>query len=203
MDGFEAIQRIRGSGNDVPIIALSAAVMDSDRMKAIRAGANDYLAKPIDLSALLLAMERLMNYGRNEHTFASPPLETPEQSAPLIFDELEGFDVQKGLEQVNNMQELYRDVLGSFLDELNGLFADLPARLTQEITDDTRRKIHTLKGIAATVGATRLTRIATVINSMLKCNHAISAELIDGLNEALMEAKKALEFFVLRKNSRK
>ena len=203
MDGFEAIQRIRDSGNDVPIVALSAAVMDSDRMKAIRAGANDYLTKPIDLSSLLMVMERLLNHDRNEHTFASPTLETQEEYSPLILDEIEGFDVKKGLEQVNNMQELYRDVLVSFLDELNGLFADLPARLSREITDDTRRKIHTLKGIAATVGATRLARMATVINSMLKCNHAISAELIDGLSEALMEAKKALESFVSRKDERK
>ncbi|MEI7945824.1 MAG: response regulator [bacterium] len=203
MDGFEAIQRIRDSGNNVPIVALSAAVMDSDRMKATRAGANDYLTKPIDFKALLMIMERLLNYSKSEHNLSSLSLETLEQSAPLIFDEIEGFDVKKGLEQVNNMQELYSDVLVSFLDELKGLFADLPTRLSREITDDTRRKIHTLKGVAATVGAIHVTRMATVINSMLKSNHAITAELIAGLSEALMEAKNSLESFVRRKDDRK
>jgi CheY-like chemotaxis protein len=203
MDGFEAIQRIRDAGNDVPIVALSAAVMDSDRQKAMCAGADDYLTKPIDLSALLMTMERLLNPSGIEHVSVSPTLETQKLSAPLNFDEIEGFDVKKGLEQVNNMQELYRDVLVSFLDELNGLFADLPVRLSREITDDTRRKIHTLKGIADTVGATRLGRMATVINSLLKGNYAITAELIDGLSEALMETKEALESFVRRQADRK
>jgi PAS domain S-box-containing protein len=203
MDGFEAIQRIRDAGNAVPIVAVSAAVMDSDRMKAMRAGANDYLTKPIDFSALLITMARLLNHSAIEHTSASPNLEAREQSASLTFGEIKGFDVIKGLDQVNNMQDLYRDVLVAFLDELNGLFADLPARLSREITDDTRRKIHTLKGVAATVGATQLARLATVINSMLKDNHAITAELVSGLSDALMEAKEGLESFVSRKDNPK
>jgi HPt (histidine-containing phosphotransfer) domain-containing protein len=106
--------------------------------------------------------------------------------------------VKKGLEQVNEMQELYRDVLISFLDELNTLFADLPVVLSRAITEETRRKVHTLKGLAATVGATRLSRMATVINSALKCNHAITEDLIEGLREALSEAQAELEAFVRR-----
>lgn len=200
MDGFEAIQRIRDSGNDIPIIALSAAVMDSDRIKATRAGANDYLTKPIVFSALLTTMDRLLKHSTVDQSPAVRAFEPQDQPESLILGEIDGFDVQKGLEQVNNMQELYRDVLVSFLAELDGLFSDLPARLSRDITEDTRRKVHTLKGLAATVGATRLSRMATVINSTLKCNHVVTTELIDGLSEAMTEAKKGLESFVSRKN---
>jgi PAS domain S-box-containing protein len=195
MDGFEATKRIRDSGNDIPIVALSAAVMDSDRIKAISVGANEYLTKPIDFSELLATLERLLNHGIHKEPLAH---EHRDQSPAAIFEVLKGFDVQKGLEQVNNMQDLYRDVLSSFLEELNNLFADLPEALSQAITDETRRKVHTLKGLAATVGATRLSRMATVINSSLKCNHVITAELIDGLRETLSEAKAELEAFVRR-----
>jgi PAS domain S-box-containing protein len=199
MDGFEATKRIRDSGNDIPIVALSAAVMDSDRIKAISVGANEYLTKPIDFSELLATLERLLNHGIPKAPLA---YEHQDQSPAAIFEVLKGFDVKKGLEQVNDMQELYRDVLVSFLDELNNLFADLPAVLAQTITDETRRKVHTLKGLAATVGATRLSRMARVINSALKCNHVITEELIEGLREALSEAKAELQAFVRRAQTR-
>nr|WP_300988371.1 response regulator [Thiocapsa sp.] len=48
MDGFEATRRIRPMRPDLPIIALSAAVMEADRNDAREAGMNDHLAKPID-----------------------------------------------------------------------------------------------------------------------------------------------------------
>ncbi|RKT45115.1 response regulator [Thiocapsa rosea] len=48
MDGFEATRRIRLERPDLPIIALSAAVMEIDRNDAREAGMNGHLAKPID-----------------------------------------------------------------------------------------------------------------------------------------------------------
>jgi len=60
MDGYEATKRIRASadGISVPIIALTANVLDGDREKCIAAGMNDYLTKPLDKKALLLALQR-------------------------------------------------------------------------------------------------------------------------------------------------
>lgn len=55
MDGFEAMSRIRQQSayKDLPIIALTAKAMKGDRSKCIEAGANDYLAKPVDTDKLL------------------------------------------------------------------------------------------------------------------------------------------------------
>lgn len=53
MDGFKATQNIRMSGNPVPIILLTANAMKGEREKSLQAGADAYISKPIDWSALL------------------------------------------------------------------------------------------------------------------------------------------------------
>ncbi len=55
MDGYEAMQKIRAKPQfrQLPIIALTAKAMKGDKAKCIEAGANDYLAKPVDTDKLL------------------------------------------------------------------------------------------------------------------------------------------------------
>jgi CheY-like chemotaxis protein len=64
MDGWEATKKIRQLefGKAIPIIALTAQAMAGDEQKALAAGCDDYLAKPIvDLSVVRTKMERLLN----------------------------------------------------------------------------------------------------------------------------------------------
>jgi CheY-like chemotaxis protein len=63
MDGLSAIKLIRLNPNlaDIPIIALTALAMDSDRQKCINAGANEYISKPIKLKALTQIIQSFLN----------------------------------------------------------------------------------------------------------------------------------------------
>jgi two-component system sensor histidine kinase/response regulator len=61
MDGFEATRRIR-SGEEVgdrriPILAMTASVMDEDRNRCLAAGMDNYLTKPINLKTLDAMLE--------------------------------------------------------------------------------------------------------------------------------------------------
>ena len=64
MDGYEAMKTIRKDRRfeKLPIIALTAKAMKGDRNKCVAAGANDYLAKPVD-PAKLLSLLRVWLYG--------------------------------------------------------------------------------------------------------------------------------------------
>ena len=62
MGGLEATQIIRREiSKDLPVIALTAAVLDEDRLKCVEAGLTDFISKPLNVDSL---KEKLIKYGR-------------------------------------------------------------------------------------------------------------------------------------------
>ncbi|MDA1330786.1 MAG: response regulator [Chloroflexi bacterium] len=62
VDGWEATRRIKGDAKsgDIPVIGLSAHAMDGDREKALEAGCDEYLTKPIDDELLLATLKKFL-----------------------------------------------------------------------------------------------------------------------------------------------
>ncbi|MBL1275764.1 MAG: response regulator, partial [Ectothiorhodospiraceae bacterium] len=76
MDGLEATKYLRSSGFSIPIINLTANAMQEDRKKCFDAGADDYLAKPIDSARFYSVLAKHL---AAQHTVMPSPLN--EQSA--------------------------------------------------------------------------------------------------------------------------
>jgi DNA-binding NtrC family response regulator len=62
MDGIELLGRLREQQRDLPTLVLTAAEDTSTAVRAMRAGAADYLTKPVDLGTLLLSVERALEH---------------------------------------------------------------------------------------------------------------------------------------------
>ena len=64
MDGYEATKQIRNSGKeeiaDIPIIAMTANAFAEDRNKALQAGMNGYIAKPIDIEVMMETLRKFL-----------------------------------------------------------------------------------------------------------------------------------------------
>lgn len=81
MNGLELCQTLRAEGRPVPVLMLTAMGSPGDKVKGLRLGADDYLAKPFDYEELLARIEALLRRGREQH-----PRATTLQVADLVLD---------------------------------------------------------------------------------------------------------------------
>ncbi|WP_219507471.1 response regulator transcription factor [Nonomuraea ceibae] len=63
LDGLTACRRLRGTGNHVPVLMLTARDAVGDRVSGLDAGADDYLVKPFELDELLARVRALLRRG--------------------------------------------------------------------------------------------------------------------------------------------
>ena len=70
ISGLDLCERLRGQGVDTPILMLTAMDAVSDRVKGLRAGADDYLAKPFAFDELLARIEALLRRGSMKEDMA-------------------------------------------------------------------------------------------------------------------------------------
>ncbi|MCC3751361.1 MAG: PAS domain S-box protein [Halorhodospira halophila] len=188
MDGYEATREIRRDHPSLPILALTAAVLDSDRAGAREAGLDDHIGKPIDRQLLYQRLAYWLGESRPSSAAAdaSTPVDEGDE-ADTLPEHLPGIDQALGLRHLEGDRAFYRRLLQRFADQLDGELGQLPAALDRGETATAQRLAHTLKSTAATVGATRLAEAATAVDGCLKANEAVPEELHEAVRAALAE----------------
>jgi two-component system response regulator MprA len=83
LDGLEVCRRLRGTGDDLPILVLTARDAVSDRVAGLDAGADDYLPKPFALEELLARLRALLRRAVVDEAAAGAP------AATMRFSDLE------------------------------------------------------------------------------------------------------------------
>jgi len=188
MDGFEATRHIRKRFPDLPVVALSAAVMEADREKARQAGMNAHIAKPIYSSQLY---QILANWLESHDTEMAASFQVPVAN-PLLPASMEGFDLALGLRSADGDAVFYHKLLHRFKDQLADEFSTFPKHLKQGEGESVSRKMHILKGAAGTAGAVRLAGIAADIDQTLNEGREVTPGMCWELSKALEEAQAQL-----------
>ncbi|MCX7250943.1 MAG: ATP-binding protein [Burkholderiales bacterium] len=189
MDGFAAARAIRASGNLSPIIALTAAAMDKDRQAAEAAGMNDHVAKPIDRQQLATVLRQWIPA---QQASATPALPAEPVVAPAA--RTTRLRLAHAAEQLGGDHELLQQVLERFQQDFAPAPAQLRAALEQQQFEQAIRLVHTLKGLAPTLGADALHHLAQQFEQDLqRQDTGLQAAFEQELDELLSEVATALE----------
>ena len=203
MDGFAAAMEIRrrerersGSGG-LPIVAMTADAMAGVRERVLESGMDDYVTKPIDPADLFRMLVKWIRPG----TRPLPPDYAGARAEPPA-PETESCDLSKlgvvnpeiGLSRVAGNRKLYANLLCKFHRDYLGT----PAGIRSAVADgDTQRAVriaHTVKGVAGTIGAMDLHRIAERLESALDGPAAAETEpLIDAFGTELSRVIRDLD----------
>ncbi|MCL4556657.1 MAG: response regulator, partial [Gammaproteobacteria bacterium] len=197
MDGYQAAEQIRRFNKHTPIIALTAAAMIEDREKALAAGMNDHLPKPINREQL---RETLIKWlGQNIEAQQPQPTQSTHS---LTTQEITMLDASLGLQQLNGNQTLYHKLLRLFLDQLTQEFSALPVLLQaiaegkDEARTATQQLNHALKGVAGNLAISALANLSAEIDLMLKRGDAIHANQATFFAQTLSDTEKAIQAYL-------
>ncbi len=190
MDGVEATKRIRGAGNQVPIIAMTANAFRDDRERCLTAGMDDFVAKPVVpellFSTLLHWIPAHMlpamtsQSATSQEAQAEDPVEDKVRSA---LSSIEGLDVAAGLHSTRNKWQVYVRLLKLFIQDHDKDDRRIATALDSGKQAEARELAHALKGSAGTLGLTQIQRLAAAVELPLK----------QGRSDATDAAKAALE----------
>ena len=170
MDGFAAARHIRHELRllTLPIVAMTANAMASDREACLAVGMNDHVGKPFDLNELVRVLRKQVRWGDASSVNIASDRLSPDVTGAATQA---GLDLKAALHRMGGKQSVYRGVLQTFVNDVSAMEDQLRAvhvaDQTPDAVDNTRRLLHTLKGLAATLGATALASAAAAAESDL------------------------------------
>ncbi|MAF14844.1 MAG: hypothetical protein CMG93_02535 [Marinomonas sp.] len=175
MDGYQATAKIRAIPKyaQLPIIAMTANVLQQDIDKAKQAGMNDHISKPINLEQMFVTMERWMPKVKVATTTNTiddgVKKSTSKEGNDLneLPDHIANIDFVVGLQHTQTLG-LYVRLLKRFVKTQADFPEQLEMMLKQQQYQTATRLAHTLKGNSATLGMTQLSKLSADLEMQIE-----------------------------------
>ncbi|WP_164868404.1 PAS domain S-box protein [Hydrogenophaga sp. NH-16] len=197
MDGLTATHEIRSrlAAHELPIIAMTANAMASDREACLAAGMNDHVGKPFDLDQLVA---KLLQWSGREAATEGAQVSAPgapsrnaktravagiaAANTPAVLDR------SGALQRVGGSTALLDRLSAQFLSDLPSLLLACEATTQDEQGEQTCRALHSLKGVAATIGADALAEAAGKAEQSCKAGRALDLVSLRGVAASTHQA---------------
>ena len=170
MDGYAATRaiRIELGMTELPVIAMTANALASDRAACLEAGMDDHVGKPFELTHLI---DVLLHYcGRSDATatVAATPPQSIEAGSSAPLPAVDAVDLDAALERIGGNTDLYVQILQSYLSHIASQPDQLDKLLQSGDFPLAIRLLHTLKGLSGTVGASYMAASAKAFEGQIK-----------------------------------
>lgn len=199
LDGYEATAEIRRRERTTahtPIIAMTATALEGDRDKALAAGTDDYIPKPVELETLDAVLKRWISVARDAETERRGSQTLPSPDAEAV---LEG-NVLATLREIEQEGEpdFVAELAQMFLRDARVRFGELREAADAGTSESLRRTAHTLKGSCSNMGAARMAEVCAALQQAgERGDQAQSSELLVRLEAELDRVRAALQSEVL------
>ncbi|MDN3559661.1 hybrid sensor histidine kinase/response regulator [Vreelandella neptunia] len=190
MDGLTVTRRLREQGGwlaSVPIVAMTAGGAEDDRKRCLAAGMDDYITKPLSLSALsnVLALQLFATPEASLKALTVSPTLTGEQSL-LNGDTLRMLKTTLGEASMIQLIMLYHQQVSDYSAQLASCLAATP--LTSEQEQQIARLAHQLRGESLSMGADQLAELAKQLELLAKTQRATSEQLDEAFSTLRLAA---------------
>ena len=191
MNGYEATEAIRKMGlADLPIIAMTANVMEDDRARAINAGMNGHISKPLDVDHMVATLVRVTSggevYEQHEPERAGYRSDAPADDTPLPAN-IPGIDLRSTLPRFGGNFANFVTLFKRFERSQGGTLAEVRQLLRSADREAPVALVHRLRGVAANLGASEFAALALEFEHALRNGSMV--DLIERLD--VLEAELA------------
>ncbi len=167
MDGLSATRLLRIDPRlaTLPVIAMTANAMHSDREECLAAGMNDHIGKPFDLNQLVHTLVTHTHWEAHGDAVVAAPAAVAASTRPSWPA---GLEVEQALARMAGNQRLLQRAITEYIADARRL----PQRLLQGMQSGDRallaRELHGFKGLSATVGVPALAALAAQAEKLLR-----------------------------------
>ncbi|WP_406564733.1 response regulator [Marinobacter nanhaiticus] len=171
LDGISATRIIRGQLQiDVPILAMSAGVLDTERQTCLRAGMNGFIGKPVDESELIHLVRAHLRHDRQRdrvYASAAEPERNPNQARFSTPSDLSRDHLESLLDASPESRAALLSVFGSMVDKGSAPLDEAYRAWKEGDNETAAAALHTLRGAVGTLGGRRFADIALHLEKSL------------------------------------
>jgi CheY-like chemotaxis protein len=194
MDGLEATQELRSQGLQVPIVAVSADAIGERRARAIEAGCNGYVTKPIDFDTLIAECAEHLGHADDDGELPrrrasdSELDEIPAEKAVeaevgtdeggAFLTRVPGIDVGEAIRNHNDNVKLMLKLMGDFGRYYGDAGPRMRGYLQANDLDEAGRLAHNLRGVAGSFAAKDLQEASKILELAIEEGASTDANLL-------------------------
>jgi two-component system sensor histidine kinase RpfC len=203
LSGIETVQAIRltqGARERLPVAMLSADVTPEAKRECLEAGADAFLAKPIEAARLLEELQALCS-GKPEAGARPVAIDSmrpvPREAAHLGMASIVNADTLADLEELGSSPAFMDKLIGVFVADNVTLMTKIESALAARNVAEFRSHLHAMKGSAASMGAERLTGYCKDMGRLSDAEVKLQIPaLLKSLREELAATRESLERYL-------